>query len=85
MPGTDVPVIRQPFAPGDRIPFWVGHHAVDTHFLFDLDNDPGENENRAGGPAAADVAEEAEMVELLRAALADVEAPGEQLERLGIA
>jgi arylsulfatase A-like enzyme len=85
MPGTDVPVIRQPFAPGDRLPFWVGHGAVDTHFLFDLASDPGENENRAGGRAAADKAAEAEMVELLRVALGDVEAPAEQLERLGIA
>ena len=24
MPGSDVPVIRQPFEPGDRLPFWVG-------------------------------------------------------------
>ncbi len=85
MPGSDVPVIRQPFAPGDRLPFWVGHDAVDRHYLFDLDNDPDENENRAGGPDATDAAEEAEMVELLRVALADVEAPAEQLERLGIA
>ena len=23
MPGTDVPVIRQPFAPGDPLPFWA--------------------------------------------------------------
>ncbi len=51
MPGTDVPVIRQPFAPGDRLPFWVGHGAVDTHFLFDLADDPGEDENLAPPPA----------------------------------
>ena len=25
MPGTDVPVIRQPFEPGDPLPFWAGH------------------------------------------------------------
>ena len=49
MPGTDVPVIRQPFAPGDRLPFWVGHGAVDTHFLFDLSEDPGEDRNLVGG------------------------------------
>ena len=24
MPGSPIPVIRQPFAPGDRLPFWVG-------------------------------------------------------------
>ena len=84
MPGTDVPVIRQPFEPGDRIPFWVGHGAVDAHFLFDLSEDPGEEENLAGSDGAGAVAE-AEMVELLRVALKDVEAPDDQLARLGIA
>ena len=82
MPGTDVPVICQPFEPGDRLPFWVGHGAVDSHFLFDLADDPGEVENLSGGAGASD---EADMVELLRVALSDLEAPGEQLERLGIA
>ena len=81
MPGSDVPVIRQPFAPGDRLPFWVGHNAVDAHFLFDLASDPDEDENRAGTGGA----EEADMVELLRVALQAVEAPDEQLQRLGIA
>jgi arylsulfatase A-like enzyme len=79
MPGSDVPVIRQPFAPGDRLPFWVGHGAVDAHFLFDLGNDPGEDENLVGA------AVETDMVELLRVALRSLDAPGEQLERLGIA
>jgi hypothetical protein len=79
MPGTDVPVIRQPLEPGDRLPFWVGTNTVDAHFLYDLDRDPGEDENLVGE------AGEAEMVELLRHALGSVEAPGEQFERLGIA
>jgi arylsulfatase A-like enzyme len=79
MPGSDVPVIRQPFEPGDRLPFWVGRNAVDAHFLFDLDNDPDENENLVGAAAESD------MVELLRHALGSVHAPEEQLERLGIA
>jgi arylsulfatase A-like enzyme len=79
MPGSEVPVIRQPFEPGDRLPYWVGGNVVDRHFLFDLDSDPGEDENLVGTQT------EAEMVELLRVALAAVEAPGEQLERLGIA
>jgi arylsulfatase A-like enzyme len=81
MPGSDIPVIRQPFAPGDRLPFWVGSGAVDTHFLFDLDEDPGEDRNLAGGGGA----DEADMLEFLRVALRDVEAPDEQLERLGVA
>jgi arylsulfatase A-like enzyme len=79
MPGSDVPVIRQPFTPGDRLPFWVGHAAVDRHFLFDLSVDPVEEENLVGTKT------EAEMVELLRVALKGIEAPDEQLERLGIA
>jgi arylsulfatase A-like enzyme len=81
MPGSDAPVIRQPFQPGDRLPFWVGSNVVDAHFLFDLGDDPDETENRAGTGAA----EEAEMLEMLRLALQKVEAPEEQLERLGIA
>ncbi len=79
MPDSPVPVIRQPYEPGDRLPFWVGHNAVDAHFLFDLDNDPVEDENLVGS------AVETDMVELLRVALHAVDAPDEQLERLGIA
>ena len=30
MPGSDVPVIRQPFEPGDLLPFWVGRAAAST-------------------------------------------------------
>ena len=79
MPGSEIPVLRQPFAPGDRLPFWVGRGIEGRHHLYDLDRDPGEAENRAGEPA------EAERLDLLRTALAEVEAPLEQLERLGIA
>ena len=79
MPGAQVPVIRQPFAPGDRLPFWVGDQAVDAHFLFDLVEDPAEDYNLTGTMAEGD------MVELLREALRAVEAPAEQLERLGVA
>jgi hypothetical protein len=79
MPGSDVPVIRQPFEPGDRLPFWVGRNTVDAHFLYDLSDDPEEDENLVGH------AVERDMVELLRHALQSVDAPGEQLERLGIA
>ena len=78
MPGSDVPVIRQPFEPGDRLPFWVGHACVDSHFLFDLDNDPSEDENLRG------TRRERDMVELLREALKTMEAPEEQLVRLGM-
>jgi hypothetical protein len=33
MPGTDVPVIRQPFEAGDRLPFWAGHLAPSDSYL----------------------------------------------------
>ena len=78
MPGSDVPVIRQPFEPGDRLPFWVGRGCVDDHHVFDLDVDPLEEEDRAG------TALERELTDLLRTALDEVEAPAEQYARLGL-
>lgn len=79
MPGTGVPVIRQPFAPGDPLPYWAASpRIVDDHHLYDLDVDPDEQENRAGEPA------EAGMAELVRTALLELGAPGDQLERLGL-
>jgi arylsulfatase A-like enzyme len=79
MPGSDVPVIRQPFQAGDALPFWVGNAAVGQHHLYDVSIDSEERENRVGERA------EREMVDLLRTALVEVDAPTEQLERLGIA
>ena len=77
-PGTDIPVIRQPYTAGDRLPFWAGHGHADQHHLYDLDVDPDEGENRTGE------AVEAELVDLLRTALIDLEAPDDQSERLGL-
>ncbi len=80
MPGSDVPVIRQPYQAGDPLPFWArGDKAVGQHHLYDLDLDPDEGENRVGE------ASEVEMIDLLRTALETVEAPHEQYQRLGIA
>jgi arylsulfatase A-like enzyme len=78
MPGSDVPVIRQPFEPGDQIPFW-GYGEFEGSHLFDVDSDPLEEHDLIGTPV------ETELTDLLRAALVEVEAPKEQLERLGIA
>jgi arylsulfatase A-like enzyme len=75
----DVPVIRQPFDPGDPIPFWAYGARAGEHVLYDLDGDPLETENLTGSTR------EKEAVDLLRAALDEVDAPMEQLERLGIA
>lgn len=79
MPGSDVPVIRQPFAAGDLLPFWAYGVEPDHHFLHDLDGDPWQTRDLAGSPS------EKTAIDLLRAALEDVEAPAEQYERLGLA
>jgi len=80
MPGSDVPVIRQPFEAGDTVPFWVnGSRNAGRHHLYDLTVDPDERENRHGETTEAD------MIDLLRTALVEVDAPDEQLARLGIA
>jgi arylsulfatase A-like enzyme len=79
MPGSTVPVIRQPFQAGDALPFWVSGGAnVGKHHLYDLDVDPDERENRVGEAA------ERRLQEMLRAALDELDAPGEQVERLGL-
>jgi len=74
-----VPVIRQPFKPGDALPYWSLGSRAREHHLYRLDIDPGETENRIGSR------DEADMIELLRVALKTIEAPAEQFERLGIA
>ena len=77
MPGSKVPVIRQPFATGDRLPFWANGRFSGNH-LYDLANDPGEDRNLAGTRAESDAAD------ALRAALVEMEAPSDQLVRLGL-
>ena len=78
MPGSTVPVIRQPFQPGDMLPMFMNDKCVDRHFLFDLDVDPDEQENRATEKVAGD------LLDHLRSELQSVGAPDEQLERLGL-
>jgi len=78
MPGSDVPVIRQPFREGDLLPYWSMNPQVDDHHFYILSQDPDELENRVGEKGEAD------MIDLLHAALESVEAPQEQFERLGI-
>jgi arylsulfatase A-like enzyme len=78
MPGSDVPVIRQPFAPADTLPFWAMGPTDGNHLLYDVVDDPDEAKNLAGS------ALEAELEDLLRHALASVEAPADQYERLSL-
>jgi arylsulfatase A-like enzyme len=77
MPGSKIPVIRQPFGPGDMLPYWALGPFRGSH-LYDLREDPAESRNLAGSPS------EKRAEELLRAALAAVEAPDDQLQRLGL-
>ena len=80
MPGSTVPVIRQPFGVDDPVPFWANIGPPPTRsLLYDLDEDPTEEHDRSGSH------DEAEAVDLLRDALDHVDAPMEQLERLGLA
>ena len=78
MPGSRVPVIRQPFVKGDNIPFWAMTRFTGNH-LYDLANDPVEDENSAGESSERDIADK------LRQVLQQVEAPSDQFERLGMA
>ena len=50
MPGSTVPVIRQPFADGDVLPFWAFGSFSGNH-LYDLRDDPAEERNLAGSAA----------------------------------
>src|SRR5258708_32832954 len=67
MPGSKVPVIRQPFQAGDILPYWANVRFSGNH-LYDLHNDPAEDENRAGERS------EPELPAKLRQALQQMEA-----------
>jgi arylsulfatase A-like enzyme len=79
MPGTDVPVIRQPFEPGDQLPFWAGHLAPSESYLFDTEQDPLEEENRLGTTIEVD------MLEAMESELRNIDAPADLFERVGVA
>ncbi|MBI3782126.1 MAG: sulfatase [Deltaproteobacteria bacterium] len=77
MPGSRIPVIRQPFVAGDLLPYWALGPFSGNH-LYDLGEDPSEERNLSGD------AVERRLVELLRAVLDEVEAPADQFERMGL-
>jgi arylsulfatase A-like enzyme len=77
MPGSDVPVIHQTWGAGERVPYWALFRASGNH-VYDLENDPHEDENLAGGPL------EAQLAEQLRETLIELEVPATQFERLGL-
>lgn len=78
MPGSTVPVIRQPFGAGDLLPFWALGRFRGSH-LWNVERDPEEAEDLVG------TRQEADLAEALRSALEEVEAPDDQLIRLGLA
>jgi hypothetical protein len=78
MPGSTVPVIRQPFRDGDIVPFWALGSFSGNH-LYNLRDDPAEEHNLAAA------AMERLAAERLRVALQAIEAPDDQLVRLGLA
>jgi hypothetical protein len=78
-PGTDVPVIRQPFDPSDDLPFWaMGRFGGDVLYDRHEADATGEVRNQAGNGA------DKEMADLLVEALRSIEAPAEQVVRLGL-
>jgi len=80
MPGSEIPVIRQPFQEGDLLPFWSMNPALGDHHLYDIDRDPQEADNLAGKHSAL----EKKMQALLIEALGQISAPAEQYQRLGL-
>jgi arylsulfatase A-like enzyme len=79
MPGSEVPVIRQPFDVMDPVPFWAIQPGRLGDQLFSRVDDPREVDN------LADDAPGGSLRAVLEDALAELEAPGEQLQRLGLA
>ena len=79
MPGTGVPVIVQPFGPGDRLPYWAFGPPPGETLLFDTSVDPGETENRSGDRIERD------LIDGLAGALHAISAPDDLLARIGVA
>jgi arylsulfatase A-like enzyme len=77
MPGSPVPVLRQIWEAGDKVPFWAATRFV-GHHLFDLAADPGEEINLVGDP------KERSAALSLAAALSRIDAPQAQFQRLGL-
>jgi len=76
MPGSEVPVIRQAWGEGDRLPYWAPPD-LGPNLLFDVENDPAEENDLSGSALAA------QMAEKLHSAMQSVEAPDDQFTRLG--
>jgi arylsulfatase A-like enzyme len=78
MPGSNAPVIRQPFQAGDLLPYWALGPFTGNH-LYAVGEDPSEDHDLAGTAAERIAAEQ------LREALKRVDAPNDQFVRLALA
>ena len=77
MPGSPVPVLRQIWDAGDRVPYWAASR-FRGDLLFDLKEDSGEES------AISDPEQKAAAAARLASALTAIEAPATQFERLGL-
>jgi hypothetical protein len=77
MPGSKVPVIRQTWDESDAVPYWALARFSGNH-LYDLDEDPQEENNLQGHAREKDLAAQ------LHDAMKSVNAPEEQFARLGL-
>lgn len=77
MPGSDIPVIRQPYEEGDPAPYWLSGKSGGSR-LWNIKDDPTESESLIGGK------EETELADVLKGALEEINAPEDQFERLGL-
>ena len=84
MPGSTVPVIRQPFQEGDFLPFWAYGGLVDEHILYSRDDDPLQQHNLAAKQGSSMSTVESALYEQLRDALRSLEAPEDLVQRLGL-
>jgi hypothetical protein len=83
VPGSSVPVLRQPFDVSDYLPYWAMSH-FEGEVLYDraeCDADGAVRDHLADGGGTA---EAKEMADLMVEALRSIGAPDEQLVRLGL-
>ena len=84
MPGSSIPVIRQPFRAGDLLPFW-GYASRFETLLFDRHDDPSECRDLVAETTAPSSQRDVRDVEeMLRVALTEVDAPDDHFVRLGL-
>ena len=84
MPGSSVPVIRQPFMQGDFLPFWAYGGLKNENLLFDRNLDPSELNNLAAVHGTVQTDTEKSLMRRMKEALLEINAPDDVLERLGL-